>query len=330
MAEAVRMRAFRQHHRAGAGDVEDVDRPPGRVRPVVDLLVGGDHQAPAGQRQAGMRRPALPVRQPRLAGTGHVGHVEHHHARIVVAEVGPVPRDQRVVRGVPLPRGPARLLVVPLSRPPPAGRLHRVRRICQVHHHPDAVAEVIGDGGHVRVPAAGPHDPVHSPAPAGPERDPLRAQRVRQPVDGQARRHRPGVRRAVGELLVVEQQQPAGYLHLVGVAARRGRPLPDQYRPGRVGGVEHRRPGPGGAGVTHVHGVAVPDHLHAVAVTGQVMVADQAQSRRARGAGPSRAAGHGRPALLTRGDTAWPGDTPDPDGPEPSDGLRPRSSVTGP
>src|SRR6516225_9716760 len=287
VVEAVRVRALRQRHRGAAGDVQDMDRPPGRVRPVADLLVGGDQQPSAGQRQAGVRRPAAPPRLPGLAGAGHVRHVQHDQPRVVVPEVGAVPRDQRVMGGVPLAGGPARRLVVPLAGPPPAARFGRVRGVGQVHHHPDAVAEVLGDGRHVRVPAAGPDDPVHPPPAARPEGHPGRPQRVGQPVDGQAGRHRPALRRTVRELLVVDQQQAAGGLHLVGVAARRGGPLGDQHRPRRVRGVEHRRPRPGGAGVPDVDGAAVPDHLHAIAVAAQAVVAGQPQARGARRARPS-------------------------------------------
>ena len=258
----------------------------GACGPVGHLLVGRDHQPPAGQRQAGVGGPAVPAQVRHLARPGDVGDIQHHHARVVVTEVAPAVGDQRVVGGVPAPGGPAGLLVLPLAGPPPAGGLGRPGRVGQVEHHPDPVAEMVGNGGKMCVTAAPPDDPVHPAPAAGPERDPLGPQRVAEAVDGQPGRERLGHRRAVGELLVVDQQQAIGGLHLVVMAAGRRPPLCHQLRPGGVGHVQDRGAHPGGARVPDVEHVALPDHLHAVAVATQVVAGEQAQPAGARGPGP--------------------------------------------
>jgi hypothetical protein len=298
------VRALPQHRRALAGHIDHPDGPARCVRAVGHLLVGGYHQAAPGQWQAGVGGATVPGQVRHLMGAGDVGHVQHHHPGVVVTEVGAMAIGQGVVCGVPLPGRPGWFFVLPLAGPPPPGGYRWPGRVGQVQHHPDPVAETIGDGREVRVPATGPHHPVHAPAAAGPERDLLGPQRVGEAVDGQPGRERPGCRCPVRELLVVDHQQAARHLHFVGVAIRWRGPLGRQPGPGGIGGVQDCGAHPGGAGVPDVHSVTVPDHLHAVAVAAEVVLGEQAQPS---GAGGPRPAAHARVAgaLLTR-PPSWP------------------------
>jgi hypothetical protein len=111
----------------------------------------------------------------------------------------------------------------------------------------------------------------------------LRPQLVGQGVHGKPGGEPVGVHRAVRELLVVDEQQAVRDLNLVRVRPRRRGPLGHQLRPQRVGGVEDRRPHPAGADVTHVNGIRLPDHLHAVARAAEVMVSHEVEASGASG-----------------------------------------------
>ena len=79
----------------------------------------------------------------------------------------------------------------------------------------------------------------------------------------------------VADLLVVDDQQISRDLDLVGVRVRWQRLLVDQLRPRRVGHVQHAEGLPVQVGDEKV--IALLVDAKAVAVAGEVVVADQAQ-----------------------------------------------------
>src|SRR5205814_5490512 len=81
---------------------------------------------------------------------------------------------------------------------------------------------------------------------------------------------------AAAELLLVDEQQAVGDLHLVGVRARRGGPLLDEARRRRVRDVEDRRPHAADPEVADVDRVALAQHLHPVAEPAEIVVGEQA------------------------------------------------------
>jgi hypothetical protein len=207
-------------------------------------------------------------------------HVQDDEVRVVVAEVGAVAVDEGVVRGVPLALGPGRLLTAldPLAGPPPLSDRDGSGRVGHVDDDPDAVVKARRGGRHVRVPAALPHDPVDAPAPGLPEADLFRVERVLEGVDGEPRRPRAlRTRWPEGEALVVDQQQPAGDLHLVRMGVRRRVPLADQAGTGRVGHVQDGRARTRGAVVSDVQDVTLAEHLHPVPTAVQVVLREQPQ-----------------------------------------------------
>src|SRR6185437_9182402 len=90
---------------------------------------------------------------------------------------------------------------------------------------------------------------------------------------------------AVGELLVVHQQEPAGNLHLVRVGVRWCGPLGGQDRVLGVGDVQDGRAHSAVPGVAQVEDWPLAEDLHAVTVAAEVMMGEQAQSSSAQRAG---------------------------------------------
>ena len=254
------------------GDVDGADLAHAVLQLVVDLLVGDDEQVASRHREAGVRvADALPRQEADRRRSRPVGDVEDHHPRVVVAEVGAVAVDHRVVRGVALVLGPGALLRLVLSRPPPAAGLLRVGRVLEVDDDPDPVGEARGDGGEVRVAPPHPHDAVDAAVARRPPADPLRVERVGEVVDREPLR--PGV--AAAEELVVDEQQAVGDLHLVGVRPLGRAPLADHAGRGDVAHVEDRRPHAARSEVADVQRVTVPLDLHAVPEAVEVVVPDE-------------------------------------------------------
>ncbi len=263
-------------------DVDDMDVLL-RARAIgVDRLIRRDDQTPIaeGEGRVSVGMPARAIGPVDLTQRGELPVVdaEHDDTRVEPARVGPVTAHDRVVTArIPARRADPRIrLGAPL--------LGKVK--LRMQPRPFGIGDVDGDerptmdareaGGRVRVPAAGPPDPVHAEARDLQEADPPGIVRARDVVYDD-----PGAFR-IGEVvrvaLVVHEQQPVGVLGLMGVRSSGGRQLRDDARPAEIRDVDHARADAEVTHVPHVKDVAVAHDLHPVASAGEVTMSDELEA----------------------------------------------------